>query len=76
MTEYHDSPERQSAIAHAEARHIVLALAPFGVLDREALARACGQAHWKDGTFDAALTTAIAEGTIEELPGGFYRAAR
>jgi hypothetical protein len=79
MTEKHHPHDRQrahdSAIVHAEARHIVLALAPFGVLDRDALAHRCGQVRWKDGTFDAALAQAIVEGAIEELPGGFYRAA-
>lgn len=65
----------EEAITHAEAHHLVLALAPFGVLDRAALARECGHVHWKDGSFDQALRRAIDEGAIEELPGGFYRAA-
>ena len=63
------------AITHAEARHLVLALAPFGVLDRDALSRQCGHLHWKDGSFDQALQAAIDEGAVEALPGGFYRAA-
>ena len=75
MPDHRDSEAREQAITHAEARHLVLTLAPFGVLDRDALARECGQVRWKDGSFDQALDAAIAEGSIEALPGGFYRAA-
>jgi hypothetical protein len=79
MSQTHDPHQREvahaHAISHAEARHLVLTLAPFGVLDREALARECGHVHWKDGSFDQALAQAIDEGVIEELPGGFYRAS-
>ena len=80
MTDHHAEPQAReaahaAAITHAEARHLVLTLAPFGVLNREALARECGQVRWKDGSFDQALKAAIADGVIEELPGGFFRAA-
>jgi hypothetical protein len=79
MTDHHTDPHAReaahtAAITHAEARHLVLTLAPFGVLNRAALARECGHLRWKDGSFDQALSSAIADGVIEELPGGFFRA--
>lgn len=66
----------ESAVAHAEARRLLRALTPYGILSREALEHECHAESWHDGGFSAALSAAIAAGMIEELPGGFYRDAR
>jgi len=71
-----DSPAHDDAIAAAEARRLLRALAPFGILSREALAHECHAADWHQGGFSAALSAGIRAGLIEELPGGFYRDAR
>jgi hypothetical protein len=66
----------EQAVAAAEARRVRRALAPFGILSREALERQCGAAHWHAGGFDRAIAAAIASGMVEALPGGFYRDTR
>jgi hypothetical protein len=71
-----DTPAHENAIAQAEARRLVRALAPFGILSREALELECRAGTWHDGGFTAALHAAIHAGLIVELPGGFYRDVR
>lgn len=81
-TEHHprpplrDTPAHERLIAEAEAKRLLRALAPFGILSREALEQECHAATWHDGGFSAAITAAINTGLIDELPGGFYRDAR
>jgi hypothetical protein len=55
---------------------LALALAPFGVLSRDALAEQAGVRRWRDGSFDRAIRAAVQTGAIEELPGHFYRDPR
>jgi hypothetical protein len=80
--EHHSRPPLRDTLAHehliaeAEAKRLLRALAPFGILSREALEHECHAATWHDGGFSAALTAAITAGMIDELPGGFYRDAR
>ena len=71
-----DTAEHQDAVAQAEARRLLRALAPFGILSRAALEQECRAGTWHDGGFTAALRSAISAGLIVELPGGFYRDAR
>jgi hypothetical protein len=71
-----DTPAHEHLIAEAEAKHLLHALAPYGILSREALEHECHADTWHDGGFSAALTAAISSGMIDELPGGFYRDAR
>jgi hypothetical protein len=60
----------------AEVRRLVLALAPYGVLHRDALKDVCGAGRWHDGGFELALAAAMKAGAIERLPGNFYREPR
>ncbi|HLI60569.1 MAG TPA: hypothetical protein VKV21_12990 [Solirubrobacteraceae bacterium] len=71
-----DTPAHEHLIAEAEAKRLLHALAPYGILSREALEHECHAHSWHDGGFSAALKTAISSGMIDELPGGFYRDAR
>lgn len=71
-----DTAAHQDAVAQAEARRLLRALAPFGILSRAALEQECRAGTWHDGGFTAALRAAINAGLIVELPGGFYRDAR
>ena len=66
----------ENAVAQAEARRLVRALAPYGILSRAALERECHAGSWHDTGFGAALSAAVSAGLIDELPGGFYRDAR
>lgn len=80
--EHHHRPPLRDTLAHeqliaeAEAKRLLRALAPFGILSRTALEHECHAATWHDGGFSAALTAAIRTGMIDELPGGFYRDGR
>lgn len=71
-----DTAAHQDAVSQAEAKRVVRALAPFGILSREALEHECRAGTWHDGGFTAALRAAINAGLIVELPGGFYRDAQ
>ncbi len=68
--------EHESAVVEAEIRRLVHALRPYGVLRRDALARAANVETWHGGGFERALRIAVAEHEIEELPLGFYRLPR
>ncbi len=73
----HDTDSRHdAAVMHAEVRRLVMALAPFGVLHRDALRSECGADRWHDAGFELALTAAVKAGAIERLPGDFYRQVR
>jgi len=71
-----DTAAHEDAISQAEAKRVLRALAPFGVLSKEALEHECRAGTWHDGGFAAALHAAVKAGLIVELPGGFYRDAR
>lgn len=66
----------ESAVLEAEVRRLVHALRPYGVLRRDALARAANVETWHEAGFERALRLAVAEHAIEELPLGFYRLPR
>jgi hypothetical protein len=68
--------EHESAVVEAEIRRLVHALRPYGVLRRDALARAANVDRWHEAGFEQALRLALAEREIEELPFGFYRLPR
>ena len=68
--------EHESAVVEAEIRRLVHALRPYGVLRRDALARAANVETWHEAGFERALRIAVAEHEIEELPLGFYRLPR
>jgi hypothetical protein len=67
---------RRSAITEAMVRDVARALAPYGVLGREALAEACRADRWEEGGFDIALQAAVREGVVESLPDGYYKLIR
>ena len=67
---------RRQAITDAAVRDIARALAPYGVLGRDELARECRADRWEEGSFDTALAAAVREGVVEELPDGFYKLIR
>lgn len=60
------------AVIQAEVRRLARALRPYGVLHRDALERAAGAEHWRQGGFDSALSAAARSGAIEPLPLGFF----
>jgi hypothetical protein len=68
-----DNGEHESAVLHAEVRRLVRALRPYGVLRRDALARAANAETWHEAGFERALQIAVDEHEIEQLPLGFYR---
>jgi hypothetical protein len=63
----------EDAVTQAEVRRLARALAPYGILGREALERAARANHWRQGAFESALASALRSGTLEQLPYGFYR---
>lgn len=68
-----DTSEHESAVLRAEVRRLVRALRPYGVLRRDALARAANAETWHEAGFERALQIAVGEHEIEQLPLGFYR---
>ncbi len=71
-----DRRRHETAVVQAEARRLALALAPFRVLSKPALARVARTARWREGGYDRALNAAVRAGMIERLPTGFYREGR
>ncbi len=67
---------RRRAITEASVQDIVRALAPFGILGRDALAGEANAQKWEEGGFEIALEDAVRAGVVEELPGGFYKLIR
>ena len=63
---------RQRALLEAEVRQLLRAISPFGVLRRDALARACHAHLWRRGRFDDAVRQAVSEGRLRSLGAGFY----
>jgi hypothetical protein len=61
-----------AAVLQAEVKRLVRALAPHGVLRRDALRREVGADNWHDRWFERALDAAVTQGQIEVLPLGFY----
>jgi len=68
-------PERDVALLEAEVGRVMHALAPYGVLREDALARACRARRWRAGQFESALEAAVKEGRLRRLPFGFYASA-
>jgi hypothetical protein len=67
---------RRRAITEASVRDIARALAPYGVLDHDALAKEVRADRWEEGGFEIALQAALREGVVEQLPDGFYKLIR
>jgi hypothetical protein len=65
----------EQALIQAEVRRLMHAIGPFGVLRRDALARAAGAEHWP-GRFDQALQAAVDQGRLEARPFDYYSDAR
>lgn len=63
----------EQAVIQAEMRRLARALAPYRILHRDALRRVAGAERWSEGGFDSALHEAVKSGSIEPLPGSFYR---
>lgn len=61
------------AVIQAEVRRLASALRPYRILSRDSLQREAGAGHWSDSGFDRALTEAVHDGAIKQLPFGFYR---
>jgi hypothetical protein len=62
-------------VIQAEVRRLARALAPHGVLNRDALEQLVGARHWRAGGFDDALSAATRAGKIKRLGCGYYRDA-
>ncbi len=62
----------EDAVIQAEVRRLARALAPYRVLQKDALRRTAGADSWHDGGFDRALDAAVEAGKIKRLPAGFY----
>jgi hypothetical protein len=74
----HDRDDRrrhEEVIIQAEVRRLARALAPYGVLHRDALERLVGAQRWHAGGFDDALAAAVRAGEIRRLSFGYYRDA-
>jgi len=74
----HDRDARrrhEEAVIQAEVRRLARALAPYGVLHRNALERLVGAQRWHTGGFDDALAAAVRSGEIRRLSFGYYRDA-
>jgi hypothetical protein len=67
-----DSGQHDRAVVEAEVRRLVHALAPYGVLRRDALQREAGAGRWHEAGFGRAVAAALDAGEIRELPFGFY----
>lgn len=63
----------EQAVARAEVLRLMRGLAPYRVLHRDALREVTGADKWHNGGFDRALREAVRSGSIEALPGNFYR---
>jgi hypothetical protein len=66
----------ERALLEAEVRRLTHAIAPFGVLRRDVLARECHASRWRPGDFDGALEAAVREGRLRRLGVGFYGSQR
>jgi hypothetical protein len=64
------------AVLDAEVASLASALAPYGVLGREALAERCDAGLWHEGTFDAALKAGVERRVLRLLPDGFVELVR
>lgn len=64
--------EHRRALLSADVRRLALALSPYGILHRDALAALVGARDWREGAFEQALEEAVRQGAIERLPEGFY----
>ena len=62
----------EDALIQAEVRRLARALAPYRVLQKDALRRTAGADSWHDDGFDRALSAAVETGTIKRLPADFY----
>lgn len=62
----------EDAVLEVEVRRVMHALAPYGVLRQDALAKACGARRWRAGEFRDALEAAVRDGRLRRLPLGFY----
>jgi hypothetical protein len=62
----------EDAVIQAEVRRLARALAPYRVLQKDALRRTAGADSWHDGGFDRALSAAVEAGKIKRLAEGFY----
>lgn len=65
--------EHDRILAGAGVSHLVRILEPYRIMHRDAFRHAAGTEKWHDGSFDAALASAVSSGAIERLPGDFYR---
>ena len=59
------------AVLSAEVRRLVRVLRSYGPLQRASLARISNAERWREGSFDRAVTEAIREGQVRELPFDF-----
>jgi hypothetical protein len=64
------------ALLEAEVRRLAHAIAPFGVLRRDVLARECHASRWRDGDFEGALDAAVRDGRLRRLGVDFYGVRR
>ncbi len=62
----------EEALRAAEVRRLTHAIAPFGVLRRDVLARECHAGCWREGDFEGALEAAVRQGRLRPLGVGFY----
>lgn len=65
--------EHDRIVAGAGVSHLLRVLEPYRIMHRDAFRHAAGTAGWHEGSFDAALASAVSTGVIERLPGDFYR---
>jgi|SRR5579875_106352 len=63
---------REELLLRADVRRLAIALAPYGILHRDTLARVAGAHEWREGAFERALEEAVRRGAIQRLPENFF----
>jgi hypothetical protein len=61
----------EELLLRADVRRLAIALAPYGILHRDTLAKVAGAHEWRPGAFERALDEAFRRGVIVRLPENF-----
>ena len=70
------SEARHAAMVAAEMRRVERRLRAVGPMPRQALARACGEVSWREGTLSEAVREGIRQHRLKRLPLGWLAAER
>lgn len=65
---------RHDACVAAEIRKLERSLRELGPMPRERLARLAGAEHWREGTFEEAVSEGVRQGRLEWMPFHWLKA--